>query len=144
MNDEKESKIEIMMVQLLFKNKPKSPKTEELRNAFEKYIGDLGEIPYAETSNESNGDMFMFPLLKYRAVLKDNPDYPTFFLFPWRSSVGALHQNKRCNNTDIPPLRTVSSFVLSVANCCQYAKRILLYHHRVMMKRNDLHTELFD
>ena len=38
MNDEKESKIEIMMVQLLFKNKPKSPKTEELRNAFEKYI----------------------------------------------------------------------------------------------------------
>lgn len=74
MNDEKESKIEIMMVQLLFKNKPKSPKTEELRNAFEKYIGDLGEIPYAETSNESNGDMFMFPLLKYRAVLKDNPD----------------------------------------------------------------------
>ena len=74
MQDEKESKIEIMMVQLLFKDKPKSPKTEELRSVFEKYIGELGEIPYAETSKESTGDMFMFPLLKHKAVLKDEPD----------------------------------------------------------------------
>ena len=74
MQDEKESKIGIMMVQLLFKNKPKSPKTEELRSTFEKYIGDLGEIPYAETSKESTGDMFMFPLLKHKVILKDKPD----------------------------------------------------------------------
>ena len=74
MQDEKESKIGIMMVQLLFKNKPKSPKTEELRSTFEKYIGDLGEIPYAETSKESTGDMFMFPLLKHKVIFKDKPD----------------------------------------------------------------------
>ncbi|MBR6999657.1 MAG: DUF4261 domain-containing protein [Lachnospiraceae bacterium] len=74
MQDEKESKIGIMMVQLLFKNKPKSPKTEELRSTFEKYIGDLGEIPYAETSKESTGDMFMFPLLQHKVILKDKPD----------------------------------------------------------------------
>lgn len=74
MQDEKESKIGIMMVQLLFKNKPKSPKTEELRSTFEKYIGDLGEIPYAETSKESTGDMFMFPLLKHKVIFEDKPD----------------------------------------------------------------------
>ena len=74
MQDEKENKIEIMMVQLLFKNKPKSSKTEELRSALEKYAGDLGEIPYAETAKESKGDMFMFPLLKHKAIFKDKPD----------------------------------------------------------------------
>lgn len=74
MKDEKENKIGIMMVQLLFKNKPKSPKTEELRSALEKYAGDLGEIPYAETSKESTGDMFMFPLLKHKAIFKDKPN----------------------------------------------------------------------
>ena len=74
MQDEKESKIGIMMVQLLFKNKPKSPKTEELRSTFEKYMGDLGEIPYAETSKESTGDMFMFPLLKHKVIFEDKPD----------------------------------------------------------------------
>ena len=74
MQDEKESKIGIMMVQLLIKNKPKSPKTEELRSTFEKYIGDLGEIPYAETSKESTGDMFMFPLLQHKVIFEDKPD----------------------------------------------------------------------
>lgn len=50
-----EDKIEIMMVQLMFRNKPKSPTTEQFRNALEKRFGDLGDIPYAETSNESSG-----------------------------------------------------------------------------------------
>ena len=69
-----ENKIEIMMVQLLFRQKPKSPTTTQMREALERYLGDLGEIPYVETSKESTGDMFMFPLLKYKAVLKDRPD----------------------------------------------------------------------
>ena len=69
-----ENKIEIMMVQLLFRQKPKSPTTTQMRETLERYLGDLGEIPYVETSKESTGDMFMFPLLKYKAVLKDRPD----------------------------------------------------------------------
>ena len=49
--------IENMMVQLLYKNKPKSPTTEQLRKALEKYLGDLGEVPYVEPSGESSGDV---------------------------------------------------------------------------------------
>lgn len=64
----------IMMVQLLFKNKPKSTTAEQLRKTLEKYLGDLGEVPYVEPSAESSGDMFMFPVSKYRAVFKDKPD----------------------------------------------------------------------
>lgn len=74
MGKAQESKIEIMMVQLLFKQKPKSPTTAQMREALERYLGDLGEISYAETSKESTGDMFMFPLLKHKAILKDRPD----------------------------------------------------------------------
>ena len=64
----------IMMVQLLFKNKPKSTTAEQLRKTLEKYLGDLGEVPYVEPSAESSGDMFMFPVLKYRAAFEDKPD----------------------------------------------------------------------
>ncbi|MBQ2100021.1 MAG: DUF4261 domain-containing protein [Lachnospiraceae bacterium] len=74
MGNAEENKIEIMMVQLLFKQKPKSPTTAQMREALERYMGDLGEIPYAETSKESTGDMFMFPLVKHKAVLQDKPD----------------------------------------------------------------------
>ena len=74
MGNAEENKIEIMMVQLLFQQKPKSPTTAQMRAALERYLGDLGEVPYAETSKESTGDMFMFPLLKYKAVLKDKPE----------------------------------------------------------------------
>ena len=52
----------VMMVQLLFRHRPKSPTTKQLREALEKYLGDLGEVPYAEASMESTGDMFMFPV----------------------------------------------------------------------------------
>ena len=69
-----ENTIETMMVQLLFKNKPKSPTTEQLRKALEKYLGDLGEVPYVEPSAESTGDMFMLPVSKYKVVFKDKPD----------------------------------------------------------------------
>lgn len=67
--------IQMMMVQLLFKNKPQTPSTDTLRSALEKYLGDLGNVPYAEPSQDmNNGVMFMFPLEKYKVVLKDAPD----------------------------------------------------------------------
>ena len=66
--------IENMMVQLLFKNKPKSHTTEQLRKALEKYLGGLGEVPYVEPSGESSGNMFMFPVSKYTAAFEDKPD----------------------------------------------------------------------
>lgn len=69
-----ENTIENMMVQLLFKNKPKHPTTEQLRKALEKYLGDSGEAPYVGPSGESSGDMFMFPVSKYRAAFEDKPD----------------------------------------------------------------------
>lgn len=69
-----ENTIEIMMVQLLFKNKPKSPTKEQLRKALEKYLGDLGEAPYEEPSGENSGEMFMFPVSKFRAIFEDKPD----------------------------------------------------------------------
>lgn len=47
--------LEMMMVQLLFKEKPQSPTTEQVRKALEKQFGDLGETPYVETSKESTG-----------------------------------------------------------------------------------------
>lgn len=69
-----ESKIGIMMIQLMFKNKPKSPTTEQFRNALEKRFGNLGDLPFAETAKESKGDMFMFPLPEHKVVLQDHPD----------------------------------------------------------------------
>ena len=65
---------EAMMVQLLFRQRPKSPTAKQLRKALVKYLGDLGEVPYAEPSMESTGDIFMFPVPKYRAVFEDKPD----------------------------------------------------------------------
>lgn len=69
-----DEKIEIMMVQLLFKEKPGSPTAEQFRKALEKRFGDLGDTPYAETAKESKADMFMFPLPEHKVILQDNPD----------------------------------------------------------------------
>lgn len=74
MGNTQENNIEMMMVQLLFKSKPQSPTTEQLRKALEKYLGDLGEVPYVEKSKESKGDMFIFPLTKYKVVMKGKPE----------------------------------------------------------------------
>lgn len=69
-----DNKIEIMMIQLLFDQKPSSPSTEQMRKALEKRFGDLGDTPYAETAKESSGDMFMFPLPGHKVVLQDSPE----------------------------------------------------------------------
>ena len=63
-----------MMVQLLFRQRPKSPTAQQLRKALEKYLGDLGEVPYVEPSMESTGDIFMFPVPKYKVIFEDKPD----------------------------------------------------------------------
>ena len=69
-----DNNIGIMMIQLMFKNKPQSPTTEQFRNALEKRFGNLGDLPFAETAKESKGDMFMFPLPEHKVVLQDHPD----------------------------------------------------------------------
>ena len=74
MSQTQENKIEMMMVELMFKSRPQTPTTDRFRKALEKYLVDLGEVPYAETSKESNGDMFMFPLLKHKVILQDKPE----------------------------------------------------------------------
>lgn len=69
-----ENETGIMMVQLLFKGKPMSPTAEQFRTALEKRLGDLGEMPYAETARESAGDMFMFPIPGHKVVMQDRPE----------------------------------------------------------------------
>jgi hypothetical protein len=98
-------KIEIMMVQLLFKSRPQSPTAEQFRKALEKQFGDLGEVPYAEPSKESDGDMFMFPIPKFKVIMKDKPEgVPVMASF-----LGANHENglevdeeKRYQFWDVP------------------------------------------
>lgn len=62
------------MIQLLFRHGPKSPTAGQLREALGKHLGDLEETPYAEPAEKSTADMFMFPVLKYRAIFEDKPD----------------------------------------------------------------------
>lgn len=74
MSKEQENKIEIMMVQLLFNKKPQTPSADQLKAALEKYLDTPGEVPYIEPSEKTTGEMFMFPLPKYKAVMKDKPE----------------------------------------------------------------------
>ena len=100
-----ENKIEIMMIQLLFKNKPESPTTEQFRNALEKRFGDLGDVPYAETAKESSGDMFMFPLPGHKVILQDQPDgvpVMSAFLASESDSGIDLDEMKRSQLWDVP------------------------------------------
>lgn len=71
---ENEPQPEAMMVQLLFREKPKSATVEEIRAALEKRVGSLGDIPYVEPSKESRADLVMLPLTKYKVVFKDKPE----------------------------------------------------------------------
>lgn len=72
--NEKEPIPEMMMVQLLFREKPKSASIEEIRAALEKRLGSLGEVPYVEPSKESKADLIMLPVPKYNVILKDKPE----------------------------------------------------------------------
>ena len=74
MSKEQENKIEIMMVQLLFNKKPQTPSADQLKSALEKYLDTPEEVPYIEPSEKTTGEMFMFPLPKYKAVMKDKPE----------------------------------------------------------------------
>ncbi|MBO4928453.1 MAG: hypothetical protein J5379_09435 [Clostridiales bacterium] len=74
MENQKENKIELMMVQLLFRTKPPTPTAERFRDAMTKYFGDLGDAPYVEPSKNSTGDMFMFPLPNHKVILESKPE----------------------------------------------------------------------
>ena len=105
MGHTEENHIEIMMAQLLFSEKPQSPTAEQFRKALEKQFGDLGETPYAEPSKESAGDMFMFPLPKYKAVLEDRPDgVPVMAVFLASSDSAGIEvdEMKRQQFRDVP------------------------------------------
>ena len=111
-----ENKIEIMMVQLMFKNKPQSPTTEQFRNALEKRFGDLGDVPYAETAKESKGDMFMFPLPGHTVIFQDKPDgVPVMasFLAAESDSGIELDEMKRSQLWDVPDAE-------KIINDCKY------------------------
>ncbi len=72
--NENEPRPEMMMVQLLFREKPKSASVENIRAALEKRLGSLGEVPYVEPSKESRADLVMFPVPKYNVIFKDKPE----------------------------------------------------------------------
>ncbi|MBR5974427.1 MAG: DUF4261 domain-containing protein [Clostridiales bacterium] len=74
MENQSEKKIEMMMVQLLFRTKPPTPTAEQFRDAMSKYFGDLGEAPYVEPSKDSTGDMFMFPIPKHKVIMESKPE----------------------------------------------------------------------
>ena len=100
-----ENKIGIMMIQLLFKNKPEPPAAEQLRNALEKRFGDLGDLPFAETAKESSGDMFMFPLPGHKVIFQDNPDgVPVMAAFLASDSASGIELDdmKRSQLWDVP------------------------------------------
>ncbi len=71
---ENEPRPEMLIVELLFKEKPKSATVEEIRAALEKRLGSLGEVPYVEPSKNSSADLVMIPLTKYKVVFKDKPE----------------------------------------------------------------------
>ena len=105
MSEAERNTTEVMMVQLLFRHRPKPPTTKQLREALEKYLGDLGEVPYGEASMESTGDMFMFPVPKYKAVFEDKPDgVPVIAAFlPSEADSGIeVDEMKRLQFRDVP------------------------------------------
>ncbi len=65
---------EMLMVQLLFKEKPKSATVEQLRAALEKRLGSLGDVPYVEPLKLSKADLVMLPATKYKVIFKDKPE----------------------------------------------------------------------
>ncbi len=71
---ENEPRPEMLVVQLLFKEKPKSATVEEIRAALEKRLGSLGDIPYVEPSKDSKADLVVLPVTKYKVIFKDKPE----------------------------------------------------------------------
>lgn len=95
---------EMMMVQLLFRDKPKSASVEEVRAALEKRIGSLGEVPYVEPSPNSKADMIMLPVPKYKVIMKDKPEgMPPLacFLGPMEFSAEKIDEMKRSQFWDV-------------------------------------------
>ena len=76
-----------MRVQLLFNKKPSASKAEKLKNALEKYLGNV-EMPLDNPEKPTTTDMFIFPLLDYRVKFEETKeDIPVIASFI-QSSVG--------------------------------------------------------
>ncbi len=95
---------EMMIAQLLFRDKPKSAPVETVRAALEKRVGDIGNSPYYESSAESRTDMIMLPVPKYKVILQDAPDgMPPMacFLGPVEFSAEKIDELKRSQFWDV-------------------------------------------
>lgn len=58
---------QMLIAQLLFREKPEACSLEKAKAAVEKYCGELGEI-------SEKPDFLMFPVLKYKAMFEDKPE----------------------------------------------------------------------
>ncbi|MCI7691930.1 MAG: DUF4261 domain-containing protein [Oscillospiraceae bacterium] len=58
---------QMLIAQLLFREKPEACSFEKAKAAVEKYCGELGEI-------SEKPDFLMFPVLKYKAMFEDKPE----------------------------------------------------------------------
>ena len=95
---------EMMMVQLLFREKPKSASVEEIRAALEKRLGSLGEVPYVEPSKESKSGFVMLPLTKYKVIFEDKPEgmpVAATFMGPMEFSADNIDEMQRSQFWDV-------------------------------------------
>ena len=70
----KQLRPEMMMVQLLFREKPKTAAVEELKSALEKRLGAVEDNQASENKSEGQTNMFMFPVPKYKVIFSDKPE----------------------------------------------------------------------
>lgn len=61
------SRPQMLIAQLLFREKPEACSFENAREAVEKYCGELGEI-------DEKPDILMFPVMKYKVEFEDKPN----------------------------------------------------------------------
>lgn len=102
--EDDEMRPQMMIVSLLFREKPQALSVEGIRAALEKRLGSLGDVPYVEPSVSSKADMIMFPITKYKAILKDKPEgVPPLacFLGPMEFSTDNIDDMKRSQFWDV-------------------------------------------
>lgn len=65
---------QMMIVSLLFREKPETASVEQIKAALEKRLGSFGDVPYMEPNAKTKTDMIMLPITKYKVILKDKPE----------------------------------------------------------------------
>lgn len=92
---ENEARPEMMMVQLLFREKPEAASIEAIKAALEKRVGGLGEAPPSLNGKE---DVIMLPVPKYKVIFKDKPEGMSplaSFMGPMEFSAEKIDEMKR-------------------------------------------------